>query len=266
MSQSKPIRSAANPRFKAALKLLTSRGRSTQNRIAIFGAREAHRALSGGAQIEELFVLGQAQDRDDRELRSALQSRVPVWELSAPLFQRLSYGERHDALLAIARRPDTSLKRLRIGELPLVVVLEGVEKPGNIGAVARSADVVGASALILAEPVCDVFHPNSIRASLGCVFQIPVATGSSSEVRNWLRQCGLAILATRVDAATNYTTVDFRQPTAIVLGSEARGLSPAWHGGDVREISLPMRGISDSLNVSVTAAVIMFEALRQRTT
>ena len=266
LSQVKPIRSPDNPRFKAALKLLSSRGRQKQDRIAIFGVREVQRAIEAGTRLDEVFLCRDTLSREQlavTEQHFATQS-APVWELPASLFGKLAYGDRTDGLLAIAKRPAVDLDRLRLSPQSLVVVLEAVEKPGNIGAVARSADAVGAEALILADPVSDLFHPNSIRASIGCIFCLQTAVGGSDEIRTWLEQKGLAIIAARTDAAQVYTQLDFRPATALVLGSEAHGLSDAWRGSGISDVSLPMRGAADSLNVSVTAAILMFEAARQR--
>ncbi|HEU0242589.1 MAG TPA: TrmH family RNA methyltransferase, partial [Candidatus Limnocylindrales bacterium] len=179
---------------------------------------------------------------------------------------RLGYGERSEGVVATVRIPDTSLAALT-GALPpdpLVVVLEAVEKPGNLGAVLRSADAAGADAVILANPRTDLFNPNAIRASLGTVFAVPVAAGGAAAVRAWLESAGMRVLAARVEAAIPYTEADLRGPVALVLGSEADGLTEAWTGGDVTAVSLPMLGVADSLNVSVTAAVLLYEARRQR--
>jgi TrmH family RNA methyltransferase len=148
---------------------------------------------------------------------------------------------------------------------PLIAVLEGVEKPGNVGAVLRSADAAGVSAVILADGRTDLYNPNAIRASSGTIFSMPVCEATSSDVLAWLRERGFRIAAARVDGSVPYTKVDYRGPTAIVLGSEATGLSPIWSGNDIQAVRLPMLGAADSLNVSVTAAVLFYEALRQRT-
>jgi TrmH family RNA methyltransferase len=147
---------------------------------------------------------------------------------------------------------------------PLLAVIEGVEKPGNLGAVLRTADGAGVSAVIVAESGTDLFNPNVIRASLGTIFSVPVAVASTGDVLAWLRERGIRIVAARVQASIDYTSADYRGAVAIALGSEARGLSDAW--AELADISVhvPMLGIADSLNVSATAAVIFYEALRQR--
>ena len=139
-----------------------------------------------------------------------------------------------------------------------------MEKPGNLGAVLRSADAAGVSAVIVADGRTDLYNPNAIRASLGTIFTLPVCEAASGEVLAWLRQRKYNIFAARVDGSVAYTAVDYRGPTAIVLGSEAAGLSSIWTGDDIQAVRLPMLGVADSLNVSVTAAVLFYEALRQR--
>jgi RNA methyltransferase, TrmH family len=150
------------------------------------------------------------------------------------------------------------------GECPLIAVLEGVEKPGNVGAVLRSADAAGVSAVIVADGRTDLFNPNAIRASIGTIFTVPVCEAASGETLAWLRERRFQIVAARVDGSVCYTKVDYRRPTAIVLGGEAPGLSAVWSGNDFAAVHLPMLGAADSLNVSVTAAVLFYEALRQR--
>jgi TrmH family RNA methyltransferase len=151
------------------------------------------------------------------------------------------------------------------GGRPLIAVLVGIEKPGNVGAVLRTADAAGVGALIVADGGTDLYNPNAIRASLGAIFTLPVCAATSVQAIAWLRSNQCQIVAARVDGSTPYTQIDFRGPTAIVLGGEAHGLSDQWRGDDITAVSLPMLGRVDSLNVSATAAVLFYEALRQRT-
>jgi TrmH family RNA methyltransferase len=147
---------------------------------------------------------------------------------------------------------------------PLIGVIEGVEKPGNLGAVLRTADGAGLSALIVAEPGTDLLNPNVIRASLGTIFSVPVAVASTGEVLTWLRSRDISIIAARVQGSVDYTKADYTRPTAIALGSEARGLSDAWAELADASVHIPMLGVADSLNVSATAAILFYEARRQR--
>jgi TrmH family RNA methyltransferase len=259
------ITSTKNPRIQSALELRDRRGREQARATLVDGTREVSRALAGGARVQELFV-DEERLRGDAPVvvdhaRAAGARIVPV---GGPVLDRLAYGERSDGLVAVVAIPDVAVERLVLPEDPLVVVLEAVEKPGNLGAVLRSADGAGADAVIAADPRTDLFNPNAIRASLGTIFTVPVAAGTSASVRACLDQAGARILAARVDGSSPYTDVDLTGPVALVLGSEADGLSGAWSGEGVTAIRLPMLGIADSLNVSITAAVLLYEARRQR--
>jgi TrmH family RNA methyltransferase len=178
--------------------------------------------------------------------------------------EKLAYGQREEGMVAVAEMPSRRLEDLVVPDRPVVAVLEGVEKPGNIGAVLRSADGAGISAVLLADCPVDLWNPNTIRASLGCVFTMPMAISRSLQVLDWLRQRGMRMYAARVDGSILYTEADLRPPAAIVLGSEAEGLSPIWAGPDIQAIRIPMRGQADSLNISVAAAVLFYESLRQQ--
>ena len=183
------------------------------------------------------------------------------------MFAKLAFGDRAEGILAIAATPRATLADLpALPPDPLLAVLAGVEKPGNIGAVLRTADAAGVSAVILADPQTDLFNPNAIRASLGTIFALPIAVATATETLAWLRERHCRILTTRVDAQLTYSEAEYVGPTAIVLGSEAAGLSDAWSDADVFPVRVPMLGIADSLNVSATAAVLFYEAVRQRNT
>jgi RNA methyltransferase, TrmH family len=162
------------------------------------------------------------------------------------------------------RVPSLELDRLGLPADPLVLVIEALEKPGNLGAVLRSADGAGVDAVIAASPRTDLFNPNAIRASAGTVFSVPLAAASSGDVMAWLRRNGIRVVAARVEAERAYTDADLRGPVAIALGAETDGLTDAWSGDGVEAVNLPMLGMADSLNVSVTAAVLAYEARRQR--
>jgi TrmH family RNA methyltransferase len=260
------ITSLQNPRVRAAARLRDRRHRQMQGRILIDGTREILRGLEGGLRLIEVFVCkdlcrdplcGPLLDR-------LIQAGAEVLEVAPPVFEKLAFGHRAEGLLAVAEMPLARLADLVLRGDPLVAVLERVEKPGNVGAVLRTADAVGVSALIVTDAQTDLYNPNAIRASLGTIFTLPVAQATTEETLSWLRSRRLTIFAARVDAAMPYTEADFRGPAAIVLGNEAEGLTSAWSGSEIRAVSLPMRGAADSLNVSATAAVLFYEALRQR--
>jgi TrmH family RNA methyltransferase len=260
------LTSTANPRVKAIAKLRDRRERDRTGLTIVDGAREVRRALEAGATLDEAFVcVPLLQGEDARAAYNELEARdIPVRTTSPTVFEKLAFGERAEGILAVVRIPSTGLDDLRLPTDPLVVVLEGVEKPGNLGAVLRSADGAGADALIVASGRTDPFNPNVIRASAGTVFSVPLASAAADDVIAWLGERGIRIVAARVDAATAYTDADLRGPIAIALGSEADGLTDAWNQAGVDQVSLPMHGIADSLNVSVTAAVLLYEARRQR--
>ncbi len=261
-----PITSAQNPRVKNAVRLRDGRQRRLQGRMLIDGVREMDRAIAAGVVLREVFVCpalctGEAA----AELLARLpQTGAELLAVTESVFLKLAFGQRAEGVLAVAEPPVAPLAALRLPEAPLVAVLEGIEKPGNVGAVLRSADGAGLDAVVVADPRTDLFNPNAIRASLGTIFSVPVREAAGAEVLAWLRENGLHVAAARVDGSVPYTEVDYRRPTAIVLGSEAEGLSPRWHAPDVTGVRLPMLGAADSLNVSAAAAVLFYEARRQR--
>jgi RNA methyltransferase, TrmH family len=261
------ITSPHNPRVKLAARLRDHRGRQKAGQILIDGVREISRAIAAGVPLREVYVCTDlCGSTEARQLLEVLPtSGAEVLEVSEAVFARIAFGQRGEGVVAVADAPQRRLADIVLPQNPLVAVLEGVEKPGNLGAVLRSADAAGVSALVLADPRTDLFNPNAIRASLGTIFSLPVAAAAAEEVLVWLRGQRLQIVAARVEGSAVYTEIDYRRPTAIVLGSEAAGLGPLWSGEDVRPVRLPMLGIADSLNVSATAAVLFYEALRQRT-
>lgn len=260
------ITSPHNARVKAAIRLRDRRHRQKQARIRIDGARELLRAIHAGVPLVEVFVCGPLCQGDDaqRVLAELPKSGAEVLNVAQPVFEKLAFGDRADGVVGVAQTPCPALSDLTLPDNPLVAVLEGVEKPGNVGAALRSGDAAGLSALIVADGRTDLYNPNAIRASLGTIFTLPVCTAGAQEALDWLRRHGLSIYAARVDARVVYTEADLRRPAAIVLGSEAEGLSRVWTGEDVTAVRLPMLGVADSLNVSATAAVLFYEALRQR--
>lgn len=261
------ITSIHNPRVKQAIRLRDSRQRRKEQLILIDGARELSRAVLAGVELLEVFVCPELcrGEEAQRLLKDLSGGGVRRLDVSEAVFARLAYGQRAEGVVGVAAVIPRRLEELALPSNPLVVVLEGVEKPGNVGAVLRSADGAGLSALVVADLRTDLFNPNTIRASLGTVFSVPVAAAAPGDVLAWLRGHNLQILAARVQGAVSYTEVDYRLPTAIILGSEAAGLSEIWSGRDVRATGLPMLGVADSLNVSAAAAVLFYEALRQRT-
>ncbi len=266
MPLAEPISSTQNPRFRAALALREARDRRRTGRILIDGRREIERALEAGLRPVEAFVEPDRLGESWVEAQAARLKRdgVELVEVSPRLLERLSYGDRDTGLVLVAEAPSRTLDELSLLDAPLIGVIEGVEKPGNLGAILRTADGVGLSALLVADAGTDLFNANVIRASLGTVFAVPIAVGAAEAVRAWLRDRAIRIVAARVDAVHDHTESDLTGPVAIALGSEAQGLSPVWSGSDVTDVRVPMLGLGDSLNVSATAAILFYEALRQR--
>ncbi len=264
------LTSAANPRLRAAAALRDRRARVRTGLLLVDGAREVARALDGGVTLVEAFVAADAAA--DPEL-GALISRVtalgvPLVAVAPKMLGLLAYGERASGIVAVANAPDASLATLRTPrEAPLICVIEDVEKPGNLGAVCRSADGAGVDAVIAAgtsTASVDPWNPNAVRASLGTVFTLALAVAPTADVLAWLRRSGVRIVAARVDGSVPYTDHDMTGPVALVLGSEAHGLTDAWSGPDVATVRVPMRGRADSLNVAAAAAILFYEARRQR--
>jgi TrmH family RNA methyltransferase len=260
------ITSPQNPRVKDALRLRDRRHREKLRRILIDGAREMAQAIQAKILLREVFVCEPLCGSPDarRVLELLPSSGAEVLQVAENVFSKMAFGQRAEGVLGVADLPIRSLDQLVLPDNPRVVVLEGVEKPGNVGAVLRSADGAGISALIVADGRTDLFNPNAIRASLGTIFALPVCAATAAETLDWLRRHGVAIYAAIVQGARPYDEVDYRGPMAIVLGSEAQGLSDIWRAPDVTAVRLPMLGVADSLNVSAAAAVLFYESLRQR--
>ena len=267
-----PITSTANPRIKAALALRERRGRSQSGRLLVDGAREMQRALESDLTVREAFVAPGPLQPEAAALVARLAAiGVPLVGVAGAAWSRLAYGERGSEIVAVVDVPPTDLGHVeRIVALrrdPLLIVVEDAEKPGNLGAIARSADGAGATALLVGvhqHAAADPWNPNAIRASLGTMLSLPIAIAPSTTLLSWLRARAIRVIAARVQAAADYRDTDLRGPLAIVVGSEAAGLGPVWLAGDIVAVHLPMRGRADSLNVSAAAAILLYEACRQR--
>ena len=259
----KRIDSSQNPELRARAKLKERRARSREGRFLIEGAREVSRALTAGVTLETLYLcpdlLGDAGRATGQQAETA---GVTLTELSAAAFKVLSYRENPDGVVAVAERQEKNLSDLKLPEDALVVVVEGLEKPGNLGALLRTADSVGAHALFATGHGTDLENPNVIRSSMGSVFSFPVLSVGADELQPWLRREGFTLVATTPHTDTFYWDVNYRGRTAILLGAEHRGLSSAWL--EETRVRIPMHGLADSLNVATTGALLLYEAMRQR--
>jgi TrmH family RNA methyltransferase len=259
------ITSPQNPRIKKLLELQEkSRARRDDQLFVIEGPREILLALAGGYEIESLYFCPQLITTDEAKQVVKRAGNAEQIELSLPVFEKVAYRKTTGGLLAVAVMKRHGLRDLQLSRNPLVLVCEGVEKPGNLGALLRTADAARLDALIVCDPKADFYNPNVIRSSIGCVFTQPLAAATSQEAIDWLRQHQISIYATALTASVRYDKVDLKQPAALVMGTEASGLTDVWLKASDRNIIIPMRGVIDSMNVSAAAAVVVFEAARQR--
>jgi RNA methyltransferase, TrmH family len=260
------ITSVHNPRVKAAARLRERSARDEQGRIIIDGVREIGRALASGVALQEIYCFTALCDDDKHQqlLADAKRAGAEIVEVSPQIIEKLSFGQRVTGLVAVGHRPQRTLHEVQISANALVAIIEGAEKPGNLGAIVRTANAAGVSAVIVADGGTDVYNPNAIRASLGAIFCMPVVAATSEDALAWLHERNFQVFAARVDGSIDYTAADFRGRAAIALGSEAHGLSERWRAEDIIGVRLPLLGSVDSLNLSATAAVLFYEALRQR--
>ena len=258
------ITSAQNPKVKDLLALQEkSRLRRERGLFVVEGRREIGHCLDAGFEPDTLFVCPEIFGGED--LSGLLQGKeCRLFHVSRDAYGKIAYREGTEGVVAEVKYKERSLDDIKLGENPLVVVLESVEKPGNLGAVLRSADAAGADAVIVCDPLTDLFNPNLIRASIGAVFSRQVAAAGSEETISWLKSKGIRILTAQLQDSDLYYDADMKSPVAIVMGTESTGLTDCWREAADAHIRIPMLGELDSLNVSVSAAVLLFEAVRQR--
>jgi TrmH family RNA methyltransferase len=264
------ITSLHNPRIKDVLRLQDKAAeRRRQGLTLVEGYRELTNARQAGWEVVTLLVCAElAGDELTQALLEPTRREPRPYEflpVSAAVFAKLAVRERSDGVLAILRTPRRTLADLALPPNPLVLVLEAVEKPGNLGAILRTADAAPAHAVLVGDPRTDLYNPNVIRASLGGIFTVPTVAAPMADILAFLREKGIRTFAAALaDDAKSYTATNFSGPTALVLGTEADGLTPATRQACDETVIIPMRGVLDSLNVSVAAAVLTFEAVRQR--
>ena len=258
------ITSADNPRLKSVRDLREQKSRREHGLFLAEGAREVSRALAAGLHAQELYWSPELMPHPD--LRALTESTLIV-ELSANLFRKIAYRASPEGLLAVVEQP-----RWTLADIPAIdpahpdlwLIAVGTEKPGNLGAMARSAAAAGADGVLVADGLVDVFNPNAIRASTCAVFTLPIVVSSGSELRSWLSARGVNVIVATPEATTPYSAVDLRGPTGLVIGTESTGIGTEWLAAGTR-VSIPMAaGVVDSLNAATTAAILLFEAVRQR--
>lgn len=253
------------------LQRLEKRSERDRRRVTLVeGAREVERALAAGCVPVEAWVCpplvqgDAAQAALEQLLAFDAQRRCRVYEVPAALFERLAVRGQSGGLLLVIPYVTRPLAQLQVRSNALVLVIEAVEKPGNLGAILRTADAAGVDAVLVSDGATDVHNPNVVRASLGTLFHLPICEATSAETMQWLRANGLLIVAASPFAAVDYTQTDLNGPRALVFGAEADGLSALWGHSGAQLVRIPMAGIADSLNVSTAAAILLFEAVRQR--
>ncbi|MDP2423548.1 MAG: RNA methyltransferase [Bacteroidales bacterium] len=258
------IESLQNPRVKLWIKLHKPRDRRKTGRILIEGLREISMALTHGIEIENLIISSTGLQLLNEPAIQKLIPTVECIEVSDVVFSKITYREQSDGLLVVARPLYLKLEDLKLSTNPILVILESVEKPGNLGAILRTADAANADAMIICDPATDIYNPNVIRSSLGCIFSMPLVACTSSEAFEWIKTHNIKSFAATLNASSWYHQADMTGPSAIVMGAEAGGLSDFWLKNAACRIKIPMLGKVDSLNVSTSTAIILFEALRQR--
>ena len=248
------ISSGQNPKIKDLLVLASkSRERKARGLFVVEGRREYERAVAAGFETATLFVREGEPEAEQAD-----------FVVTPQLYEKIALREGTEGIVAVMRAQERRLEDLQLSSAPLVLVLESVEKPGNLGAVLRSADAAGVDAVLVCDPLTDLYNPNLIRASLGAVFSVQVAVCSSEAAYAWLAGHGIAILTAQLQDSELYYETDMVRPVALVFGTEDKGLSDFWRERANAHIRIPMAGAMDSLNVSVSAAILAFEAVRQR--
>lgn len=258
------ITSIHNPRVKQIVQLSKARERKEQGLVVVEGAREIGLALDAGHEPHMVYVCPEIFGKS--EYPKLLDRIVPsrIMEFSQTVFEKVAYREGSDGLLALLKPKGHQLDQIKLKENPFIIILESVEKPGNLGAILRTADAAKVDAVIICDPLTDLYNPNAIRSSVGCIFTVQVAACTSSDCLDWMKTHRIRSYAAELRASDWYHECDFKGPSAIIMGTEADGLTDFWLSNADKRIKIPMRGVIDSLNVSVSTAVLTFEAMRQR--
>jgi len=241
-----------------------SAARREKDIAIIEGYREISMAMDTGFQTGYIMLCPELVDKTiHQELEQIIRSHR-IYEVTEYVFSKMAYREHSDGMLAIMSVPDKNLDQVKLSPIPLLIVLESVEKPGNLGAILRTADAAGVDAVIVCDHLTDIYNPNVIRSSIGCVFSQQVIACTSEEALSWLNKHQIAPIAASLTSTIQHFECDLTKPIAFIIGSEANGLSDFWLRNSVKQIRIPMLGKTDSLNVSTSAAVLVYEAVRQR--
>jgi len=258
----KQITSVQNPFIKSLVLLQEkAKARKQSGTFLIEGKREIEIAQKGGYELETILFLPELISENEA---SKLSKTAELIEISKEVYQKLAYRDTTEGILAVAKTKSLQLSDLKLSENPLILVAEAPEKPGNIGALLRTADAANLDAVIIANPKSDLYNPNIVRSSVGCLFTRQIATGTTTEIIAFLKERHIDFYCATLQNSTSYHTQDYTTPTALVVGTEATGLTQEWRDAATQSIIIPMQGEIDSMNVSVAAAILIFEAKRQR--
>ncbi|MBE0650002.1 MAG: RNA methyltransferase [Bacteroidales bacterium] len=262
MNQTEKITSLQNPKIKNIVKLQKASERKKQKLFVVEGLKEIKHVTSCGYELHSLYFCPEIAPDG---LPESVIPKVPqAYEVSSDVFSKIAYRETTGGMIALAYSRFLTLDELKLSKIPLIVVLEHVEKPGNLGAILRTADAAQVDAVIICDPATDLYNPNVIRASIGCVFSTQVVSCSSEEAMEWLKEKNIRSFAAAIQTNKWYHESNYDQPSALIMGTESEGLSQQWRDFSDEIIKIPMMGINDSLNVSIATAILIYEAMRQR--
>ncbi|WP_369752392.1 TrmH family RNA methyltransferase [Flavobacterium sp. WC2409] len=258
----KQITSIQNPFIKSLVLLQEkAKNRKQSGTFLMEGKREISLAQKGGYELETVLFYPEICSENEAK---KLAPNTELIEINKEVFQKLAYRDTTEGILAVAKTKSMQLTDLKLSENPLILVAEAPEKPGNIGALLRTADAANLDAVIIANPKSDLYNPNIVRSSVGCLFTNQIATGTTAEIISFLKKRNINFYCATLQNSTSYHTQDYTTPTALVVGTEATGLTQEWRDAATQNIIIPMQGEIDSMNVSVAAAILIFEAKRQR--
>jgi len=259
----KQITSIQNPFIKSLVQLQEkAKARRQSGTFLIEGKREIELAIKGKYEIETLLFLPELISFE--QISKSTNNQINCIEINKEVYQKLAYRDTTEGILAVAKTKSLALSDLKLPENPLILVMESIEKPGNIGAMLRTCDAAKIDAVILANSKTDLYNPNIVRSSVGCLFTNQIATATTEEAITFLKEKNIAIFGATLQNSNSYHTQDYTIPTALVVGTEATGLTQPWRDNATQNIIIPMQGEIDSMNVSVAAAILLFEAKRQR--
>ncbi len=259
----KKIESLQNPLIKHLIQLQTkSKLRKQTQTFLIEGLREISLALKGKYTIDTILFC--ADILSEHKIREIISGTTEFIEISTEVYKKLAYRDTTEGVLAVAQIKSLDLKGLKLSDNPLIIVAEGIEKPGNLGAILRTADAAKVDAVFIANPKSDMYNPNVVRASVGCLFTNVIGVGTTAEIATYLREKSINIYCATLQDSVSYHTLDYTKPTALVVGTEATGVTAEFRALADQNIIIPMQGEIDSMNVSVAASILIFEAKRQR--